>query len=400
MYSSKLYNGVIKKHVPLIISTLLHFLGYSPYVVLPSLAPLLRHSAEPIFLALVGVTAFSGLSSLLVGRALDRYGSNIVSVVGLFILAVGYATLGVSGDRPGAWLISGLILGVGVQATGGQTAFHILQKNRGDDSAGAHFIASLGISAAGLMLPWFVAGIGIRLGSSGVNWALSGTVLGIFTCCIILFWNYITVELRHASSKQSSEIVGPSFLENTLKMPISRFAVAASLGVIVSMNTAFATLATSFFSNGAVENGASLLVSIAGGAIFGRIFFALILSQGAKLNLVNIVFTLSIACQALVCVCVGLFHFSFLFLCVMLALYGIGSSANTALIPVLVHRHAFGAQLGLVLGQARFITTPFQVIGIFSISSIIQLFKVESEIFYTISIFIIISVIIINFYNI
>ena len=145
-------------------SAALHMIGYSPYVVLPTLASLGGIPKLELLLSLIGLSAAGGLSSIKVGDALDRFGGARVATFGLSMLTLGYGALALASRVPELWLIIGCVLGIGIQATGGQTAFYIVQKQKGASSAQSHFVANIGISAAGLILPWVVMAAGMNGG--------------------------------------------------------------------------------------------------------------------------------------------------------------------------------------------------------------------------------------------
>lgn len=351
-----------KRAGALLMSAGLHFLGFSPFAVLPAAAGLEGVGTFTVVLALIGVTAAGGLISVFVGSALDRYGAIAVASIGLGFLALGYAGLVFLPATPAVWLCAGAVLGIGVQATGGQTAFYVLRTGRPDAAAQGHFISNLGISAAGIVLPWLVAVGGMLAG-------LRGAIASIAAMCavvLVLAWRVARRQRsRPAEAQQPKPIASAKAFSVMSRVTV----VAVGFGVLASSSLLFST-ALAASAKGNVTVAAAFVACVSAGAAIGRLAFAIALSPTSTTHVVNRVALICFGLQVAGCFVVAFGPATLFFGCVGAVVYGLGSSGSLALLPVALHRQTQGLPQGVVLGQARLVMTPFQVATIAAVGGI------------------------------
>ena len=136
-----------------------------------------------------------------------------------------------------------------------------------------------------------------------------------------------------------------------MNISLRRIIVAAGFGLLASGTILFNFLAANSLSHGQLSLGSALIAAVSLGAALGRIGFAVMLHAGKAYVGVD---QIAISCWLLQIFACGMASYGGLSLwgtLVIAVFYGLGTSANLAVLPVFVERHVQGVGLGLALKQ-------------------------------------------------
>jgi EmrB/QacA subfamily drug resistance transporter len=136
-------------------------------------------SSSASFLLMPVVLAM-GFGSPVVGRLLDRYGSRVIIVAGTLTLASGMFLLGIFASSMALFIISGLLIGLGLSALlGAPVRFIMLNEASVQDRSVAQGVVTLSTSVGQLLAGAVVGGIAASRGGGMAGYSSAYLFIGL-----------------------------------------------------------------------------------------------------------------------------------------------------------------------------------------------------------------------------
>jgi EmrB/QacA subfamily drug resistance transporter len=163
-------------------------LGESGLVFLPTLAvAALGVSKSAASYLLMPVVLALGFGSPMVGRLLDRLGSRVVIISGTFTLALGMVLLGSFASNMAMFIISGLLIGLGLSALlGAPVRYIMLNETSTGDRSVAQGVLTLFTSTGQLMAGVLVGGIAASRGGGVSGYSSAYLFTGAVAVVLVL----------------------------------------------------------------------------------------------------------------------------------------------------------------------------------------------------------------------